>query len=252
MKNRNPLGVLSGSTLKLIACACMLIDHIGHHLIPGVPILRIIGRIAFPVFAFFIAEGCRYTRNKLRYFLMIFVSGLLFLGGTYLFSGILFYNVFLNFSVAILCVYTLDFFRRTVLGSRRRALTGLFLSLAYVVILSAAYVFFKLVPIEYGFFGMMIPVALSALDVSRYTNASAARYADNLYVRVLLVGVMLLGIHFTGRFSLQIYSLLALPLLLLYNGERGRYKLKYFFYAFYPAHIAVIYGIKFLLSLANG
>ena len=93
---------LSGSTLKLFACVCMLIDHIGHHLLPSYDLLRVIGRIAFPIFAFLIAEGCRYTRSRLRYFLTIFISGLLFFGVTYAFSGVIFYNVFFTFSLAIL------------------------------------------------------------------------------------------------------------------------------------------------------
>ena len=55
---------LSNDRLKIIAAAAMLIDHIGAYLLPQVRILRIIGRIAFPIFAFMIAEGCRYTKNK--------------------------------------------------------------------------------------------------------------------------------------------------------------------------------------------
>ena len=42
------------------------------------------------------------------------------------------------------------------------------------------------------------------------------------------------------------YSLLALPLIALYNGERGSKKLKWAFYLFYPLHFAVIYGISLL------
>ena len=55
--------ILSSSALKLLACGFMLIDHVGVRLFPDVLILRIIGRLAFPIFAFFIAEGCRYTRK---------------------------------------------------------------------------------------------------------------------------------------------------------------------------------------------
>ena len=66
---------VSGSSLKLLACVFMAIDHVGVRLFPHLIILRIIGRLAFPMFAFFIAEGCRYTRNKLRHFLMIFAVG---------------------------------------------------------------------------------------------------------------------------------------------------------------------------------
>ena len=57
---------LSGNALKIIGAITMLIDHMGVVLFPGIAILRIIGRISFPIFAFMIAEGCRYTKNKLK------------------------------------------------------------------------------------------------------------------------------------------------------------------------------------------
>ena len=61
-------GVLNGNHLKLIAAFTMLLDHVGILLFPQIRLLRILGRLAYPIFAFMIAEGCRYTKNKLRYF----------------------------------------------------------------------------------------------------------------------------------------------------------------------------------------
>ena len=51
-------GIFSNNVLKIIACITMLIDHMGVLLFPKITILRIIGRIAFPIFAFLLAEGC--------------------------------------------------------------------------------------------------------------------------------------------------------------------------------------------------
>ena len=65
--------VLSGNTLKIIAAVSMLIDHVGFLFFPNFIIFRILGRLALPIFAFMIAEGCRYTKNKLKYFLTIFI-----------------------------------------------------------------------------------------------------------------------------------------------------------------------------------
>ena len=59
---------LTGNALKILAAIFMTIDHIGVMLFPRMLILRIIGRLALPVFAFMIAEGCKYTRNKKKYF----------------------------------------------------------------------------------------------------------------------------------------------------------------------------------------
>ena len=54
---------LTGNQLKLIALITMTIDHVGMMLLPQLRILRAIGRIAFPIFAYMIAEGCRYTHS---------------------------------------------------------------------------------------------------------------------------------------------------------------------------------------------
>ena len=58
---------MTGFHLKLIALTTMFIDHIGAVFFPQVTLLRVIGRISFPLYAFLIAEGCRYTRNRWRY-----------------------------------------------------------------------------------------------------------------------------------------------------------------------------------------
>ena len=55
---------LTGNQLKLIALFAMTCDHVGLQLLPNVLILRILGRLALPIFAYMIAEGCRYTRNR--------------------------------------------------------------------------------------------------------------------------------------------------------------------------------------------
>ena len=66
---------LSGSALKIIAVLSMVIDHCAYFFIEhGTPlygVMRCFGRIAFPVFAFLIAEGFAHTRNRTRYFLTL-------------------------------------------------------------------------------------------------------------------------------------------------------------------------------------
>lgn len=63
---------MPGNILKLIAALSMLIDHVGLMFFPNQLWMRAVGRLAFPIFAFFIAEGFRYTRSKLRYLLTVF------------------------------------------------------------------------------------------------------------------------------------------------------------------------------------
>ncbi|MEG1942513.1 MAG: TraX family protein, partial [Angelakisella sp.] len=58
---------MTSFTLKIIAIAAMLIDHIGYMFFPDMIIFRLIGRIAFPIFAFFVAEGIRFTHDRKKY-----------------------------------------------------------------------------------------------------------------------------------------------------------------------------------------
>lgn len=66
---------LSGSTLKVIAVLSMVTDHSAYYLMEHgtllYEVMRCFGRIAFPVFAFLIAEGFRHTRNRMKYFLQL-------------------------------------------------------------------------------------------------------------------------------------------------------------------------------------
>ena len=59
-------GGLSQEALKMIACVTMLIDHVGAVLVPSLG-LRIVGRLAFPIYCFLLAEGAHYTRNSKQY-----------------------------------------------------------------------------------------------------------------------------------------------------------------------------------------
>ena len=66
-------GIFSGNMLKIFALVCMTIDHIGLYLMDNSYPMRAIGRLAFPIFAYMIAEGCKYTHNRTRYFYTIFI-----------------------------------------------------------------------------------------------------------------------------------------------------------------------------------
>jgi len=74
------VGVLSNNQLKMIALVCMTIDHIGAYILTDWIILRIIGRIAFPIFAYMIAEGCAYTKNRKKYLGVMAVTAVLYQG----------------------------------------------------------------------------------------------------------------------------------------------------------------------------
>ena len=62
-----PKGFISGNQLKIIALVAMTWDHMGKQLFPQIGWLQIVGRLAFPIFAYMIAEGCAYTKNRKKY-----------------------------------------------------------------------------------------------------------------------------------------------------------------------------------------
>lgn len=248
---KNPIGLLSGSTLKLIGCILMAIDHIGYHLFPEVLILRVIGRLSMPIFAFMIAEGCHYTKNKLKHFLLIFISGIIFLLGVRLFDGSWFGNIFLQFSISILYIYLLEFLKKLIFKSNHKILMLILSILIFVVTLIPGTYLFKIFRFDYDFFVTLLPVAVSIFYLKDYSNHKVIKYIDNLYVKLLITTIILIVVCFNTNYyhPLQWHCLLAIPLLLLYNEKPGCKKMKYFFYLFYPAHIATIIGIKILLTM---
>ena len=73
----NKVKIINSTTLKIIAATLMLIDHVGDIFFPKIMILRYIGRLSFPIFAFCVSEGFYYTRNKPRYLLNLFSFAIL-------------------------------------------------------------------------------------------------------------------------------------------------------------------------------
>lgn len=222
------MAILSGNALKLFAAFCMVCDHVGLMFFPGQAWLRTIGRLAFPIFAYMIAEGCKYTGNRKRYFGMIFALATACQIVYYLFDGSMYLSILFTFSLSILGIYALDGCKRTP-----GVPAGFVLGFAIGLIWAANQVF----TIDYGFWGCMVPIFASLPTGTKY---------DRLSLRALALGVGLLplAIEFGGN---QTLSLLAVPLLLLYSGKRGKWNMKYFFYIFYPAHLVILQGIQMLL-----
>lgn len=239
---------LSGNTLKIIAAVSMVIDHAGMIFFPRYEVFRILGRIAFPIFSFMIAEGCRYTKNRLRYFLSVFVLGVLCQSAYLIYGGNMYLNVLITFSVSILIIYTVDLFKRVLFSPSYKPIVKLFAGLLPVVAVVGAYFLNKAVRIDYGLWGCLLPVAASICHAPKDNAPQWLKRIDRNYLSVALMTVDLLALISVSP-KRAWFALLAIPLLLLYSGKRGRYKLKYFFYIFYPAHLAILEGLYVLVDI---
>ena len=228
----------------------MLLDHAGLLLFPKVIAFRIIGRLAFPIFAFMIAEGARYTRSRLKYFLGIFGLGSACQIVYYFFSNDLYMSILMTFSVSILLIYELQEFKRAFFAKKRNDLKTVLLGALFLGSVVGMYFLMEEVSFDYGSIGCMIPVLASLFDLRGIDAPESIKKLDNLYVRV---SALALGMLFQSAYAcivagneLQFFSLVGVALLFLYSGKRGTPKLKYFFYVFYPAHLVILEGLYML------
>ena len=112
--------LLTKNQLKIFAIMCMTLDHIGAALFPQAVWLRVIGRLAFPLFSYCIAEGCRYTRNKARYFGSVFACGAVCVIA-FLPFGSFYGNALITLSLSILPLYGVEAWKK----QRKTALSGI-------------------------------------------------------------------------------------------------------------------------------
>lgn len=223
---------LNNNQLKMIGMAVMLLDHAGIILFPQCEILRIIGRLGFPIFAYMISEGCLYTRNRRRYLVTLLSMAIVIQAVYFIAMRSLYQNILVTFSLSVMTVFAIDAF---IKNKNVKYGVIMWVTLSVVVFLSViAPLLFKDhgFVIDYGFFGVLLPVAVY---YARGKICKLASVALILVIRGLLYG------------ELKWFALLSLPLLFLYNGERGKAGMKYVFYIFYPVHLVILYGISFLI-----
>lgn len=228
---------MTGFWLKMLAAFCMLIDHTGAFLFPDALWLRCIGRISFPIFAYFIAEGYRYTRSFRAYFLRIFGCALLFQIGNLISGFPLMFSVFVTFSLSLLLMRLCDLLREAA-GTQDTKKTGAFF-LLLVLFLFGCFALCSSVYVEYGFVGIITPSVLALFAEKRKKLISLAACLLVLCIESYLA----FGI------PVQIFSFAALIPLSFYNEKPGRYRWKYFFYIFYPLHLIILAGIAALLGV---
>ena len=217
---------MTGNQLKIVALLAMTCDHVGKLLLPQVEILQIFGRLAFPIFAYMIAEGCVHTKSKKKYFFSMFGLAVLCQSVYFFAMDSLYQCVLVTFSMSILLIYLLDNARkkRKVLGY-----LGFGLGLVTVAIICIMFPWILIgtdFAIDYGILGVLLPVGIY---IGRNRKEKRA---------IMVLILALLGVKYGG---VQWYGLLAPCLLATYNGKRGKIKMKHLFYIYYPLHLLGIY-----------
>lgn len=235
---------LSGNALKLIAAASMLCDHVGLMFFPKIELFRILGRLAFPVFAFMIAEGCRYTRSRLRYFMGVFLLAALCQAVYFIAMGSRDLGILVCFSISILIIYLLQDFKKRLFSKEEPALAKLAWGLAFFAAVGLLYALSRVTVLDYGFWGCMCPV-FAALFHPVGEESPAFMQDRSVHVLSMCLPMLFLALQMQW---VQPWSFAAVPLLLCYRGRRGSLPLKYFFYIFYPAHLALLQGLRFLMG----
>jgi hypothetical protein len=224
---------MNRNVLKWIAIVTMTIDHVGLYLLNAgiwMDVFRSIGRIAFPLFAFLVAEGFRKSHHLKAYFLRLFAYAAvieLALFGYYLVTGTNYLFVFNVFIPLVLGLALL------ILLSQPKPWIRL---LAIPIV-----VFTVFVRYPYGLYGLGLIMAFGLIP----RNQRVAQLATVLLLHVLFVQVPGLTSPVAIYPWLQLFALLAMPIIFLYNGEKGKDN-KQFFYLFYPVHLGVILLIKIL------
>lgn len=249
---------IPGSTLKIIAIICMFIDHIGAaileryieaHKIQGEDnpnldpaiivdaILRLIGRISFPIFIFLIVEGYKHTKNRWKYLqrLLLFalISELPFDMAFHLTSSDIksgkittfeHQNIFFTLALGLVGMVLIDMVKQLEYGEKMTKFLNVLFLVGFTII------------------GFMLKVDYAGVGVLAILLMYL--FSDKGYKAILLSCVALI----IGGGIFEAAALLAVIPISKYNGERG-INIKYFFYAFYPAHLLVFALIDFIMGI---
>ncbi|MFD3257994.1 TraX family protein [Paenibacillus lentus] len=209
--------------MQLLAMLTMLIDHVGLLFFPGQPLWRIIGRIAFPLYAYALAQGHQHTSSHGKYVVRLIAIAVL--------SQIPYQLAFdtneLNV-VASLCVAVI----------LMRVLDGLSPGWASFTLIAFACVLYEVFPFEYGAYGLLLMLIFNYMKT----------------------GPMLVGMHlllnlaalFTYGWLIQLFSII--PTMLIVYGPNLWRKLeswrvpRWIWRMFYPVHLAILAAVVYFIN----
>ena len=229
----NNIKIFSGAQLKYIAFLSMLVDHVNKALIYPVltgkgfldflsDLFDIFGRIAFPLFMFFLVEGFFKTRNRLRYLLYLIIFGIISeIPFDLCQSAVIFQpysnNVMFTLALTLVMIWIIDELRRP---------TKIFWYPISIVIVAGTCLLSMILGLDYEWHGILIGYFFYIF----YNNPIFA-----------IIG---------GYLSLikTPWALLVFGLTLTYNGERGKQN-KILNYSFYPVHLLILGLLRLLFKI---
>ncbi len=270
---------MSTTTLKLIALALMFLDHI-YEFFPGAPIvLTWLGRISAPIFFFCTVWGFHYTHNRRVYLLRMYLCSVL-MGALDLVLNLsiaqpvvpVINNVFTTLFLSCLFIYLWEM-KEKPWQKMLMVLAYLALNIAMVFLITgvASPLLYRVLPQQtYQYcitmVGGLLPNILTCEGsyitvlmgiVLYFCKGSRKKLAIgySLYCLGSLALMVNMGVaqgvtdwyQFLFHQAYQWMEIFALPLMLCYNGQKGR-GYKYLFYIFYPAHVAVLFYLGNLLA----
>ena len=232
-------GCLSASGLKVIAMVCMFLDHAWATIVPGNLWMTMVGRLAFPIFAFQIAEGFFKTSDRRSYRRRLLIFALitelpfnLVTGGGWLYP--FHQNVLFTFWLALLILERVE-------GAREKGRGQWIAALALWGVVG--FVVGTLLMVDYYGYGILM---ILLFYVTRNIPwGRLVQFAGMYYINFEMMKGQFIPIELGGRqleLPIQGLAVLALILIWLYNGEKGRYsaRIKPLTYWFYPVHLLVL------------
>ena len=222
---------MSNFILKIIAIISMLIDHAGYIIFNKFSFMNYIGKLAFPIFAFGIAEGYRHTKDLKKYFSRLIIFAFISQIPYMLFSNI----ISSNFTLNILFTLILGLLAITVYEK----IDNKYLGLLFVIFSSIIAHFCKF---DYGWFGIAVIFIFHIFKDKKllmnifFILAALINYILHLYITTLRIEYI---------FIFLFCSLSLIPIN-LYNGKKGK-DIKYILYIFFPLHLVVLYLLNFFI-----
>ncbi len=236
----------------------MLIDHIGQFFINTPIILRQIGRISAPLFIFTACIGFKHTKNKIKYlkklyffsFLMSVLSAIL----NFIISSPEKSYITNNFLATLFLIYVFIYIISSTINDKLKRNRYLYFFFLYNLLSVIIHVFL------FSYDNHSIFALLSIIPNIIYTEGGILIfsygvltyfYQDSKFKLIILNTVISFAILLSGDLNLdfilnvnyQWMMIFSLIFILMYNKNKGKGH-KYFFYIFYPMHIAVLFMLS--------